>query len=81
MTLLLALAWLVQKCFCWEGVAWALLRGWALINFLGFHGGRLFEVGAYSKVGIYWQINTVFYSIIRNSNHFIPKECCYFVTP
>ena len=28
-------------------------RGWALINFLGFQGGRLFEVGAYSnKYGI-----------------------------
>ena len=23
--------------------------GWALINFLGFHGGRLFEVGAQSN--------------------------------
>ena len=31
----------------------ALIRGWALINFLGFQGGRLFEVGAYSKVGAY----------------------------
>ena len=30
-----------------------LIRGWALINFLGFQGGRLFEVGAYSKVGAY----------------------------
>ena len=29
----------------------ALIRGWALINFLGFQGGRLFEVEAYSKVG------------------------------
>ena len=29
-----------------------LIRGWALINFLGFQGGRLFEVGAYS-VGAY----------------------------
>ena len=27
----------------------ALIRGWALINFLGFQGGRLFEVGAYSN--------------------------------
>ena len=26
---------------------------WALINFGGFQGGRLFEVGAYSKVGAY----------------------------
>ena len=30
---------------------WALFRGWALINSLDFQGGRLFEVGAYSKVG------------------------------
>ena len=30
---------------------WALFRGWALINFLDFQGGRLFEVNAYSKVG------------------------------
>ena len=29
---------------------WELIRGWALINFLDFQGGRLFEVGAYSKV-------------------------------
>ena len=29
----------------------ALIRGRALINFLGFQGGRLMEVGAYSKVG------------------------------
>ena len=27
--------------------------GWALINFLGFQGGRFFKVGAYSKVGGY----------------------------
>ena len=24
---------------------WALIRGWALINFLDFQGGRLFEGG------------------------------------
>ena len=30
---------------------WGLIGGWALINFLGFHGGHFFEVGAYSKVG------------------------------
>ena len=27
----------------------ALIRGWALINFLGFQGGHLFEVGACAK--------------------------------
>ena len=31
--------------FCWERV------GWALIKFLGFQGGTLVGVGAYSKVG------------------------------
>ena len=30
---------------------WALIGEWALINFLGFQAGRLFEVGAYLKVG------------------------------
>ena len=43
--LLLLHAGLVQN--IWGG------GGWALINFLGFQGGRLFEVGAYSKVGAY----------------------------
>ena len=37
--LLLLHAGLVQKCFCWKGV------GWALINFLGFQDGRLFKGG------------------------------------
>ena len=37
--------------FCWEGVGWVLIPGWALDNFLGFQGGCLFKVGAYSKVG------------------------------
>ena len=33
------------------GVGWALIRGWALINFTYLKGGRLFEVGAYSRLG------------------------------
>ena len=33
------------------GVGWALIRGWALINFSYLKGGRLFEVGAYSRLG------------------------------
>ena len=28
-----------------------LIRGWALINFSYLQGGRLFEVGAYSRLG------------------------------
>ena len=36
----------------WSGVVWwALIRGWALINFFYLQGGRLFEVGAYSRLG------------------------------
>ena len=33
------------------GVGWALIRGWALINFSYLKGGRLFEVGAYLRLG------------------------------
>ena len=32
------------------GGVWALIRGWALINFSYLQGGRLFEVGAYSRL-------------------------------
>ena len=32
-------------------MGWALIRGWALINFSYLKGGRLFEVGAYSRLG------------------------------
>ena len=41
-----------SKLFFW-GVGWALIRGWALINFSYLKGGRLFEVGAYSRLGAY----------------------------
>ena len=30
---------------------WMLIRGWAFINFFYFQGGRLFEVGPYSRLG------------------------------
>ena len=41
--------------FDWEGegVEWALIRGWALINFFCLWDGRLFEVGANSRLGAY----------------------------
>ena len=35
----------------WWG--WALIRGWALINFFHLKDGRLFEVGANSRLGAY----------------------------
>ena len=35
------------------GVGWALIRGWALINFFSFWDGQLFEVGANSRLGAY----------------------------
>ena len=28
---------------------WALIRWWAVLNFLGFQGVRLFEVGTYGS--------------------------------
>ena len=34
-------------------MGWALIRGWALINFFCLRDGRLFEVGANSKLGAY----------------------------
>ena len=32
---------------------WTLIRGWALINFFYLKDGRLFEVGANSRLGAY----------------------------
>ena len=32
---------------------WVLIRGWELIKFLDLESGRLFEVGAYSRLGAY----------------------------
>ena len=34
-------------------MGWALIRGWALINFFCLWDGRLFEVGANSRLGPY----------------------------
>ena len=39
--------------FDWEEEGWALIRGWALINFFCLEDGRLFEVGANSRLGAY----------------------------
>ena len=33
---------------------WALIRGWALIKVFCLQDGRLFEVGANSRLGAYW---------------------------
>ena len=32
---------------------WALIRGWALIKFFCVQDGRLFKVGANSRLGVY----------------------------
>ena len=34
-------------------MGWVLIRGWALINFFCLQDGRLFEVGANSRLGVY----------------------------
>ena len=34
-------------------MGWALVRGWALIKFFCLQDGRLFEVGANSRLGAY----------------------------
>ena len=35
------------------GWGWALIRGWALIKFFCVQDGRLFKVGANSRLGAY----------------------------
>ena len=35
------------------GWGWALIRGWALIKFFCLQDGRLFEVGANSRLGAF----------------------------
>ena len=34
-------------------MGWALIRGWALIKFFCLQDGRLFEVGANSRLGAF----------------------------
>ena len=43
----------------------ALIRGWALINFFCFQDGRLFEVGANSRLGVYSNNGMVFCDLGR----------------
>ena len=44
--------------FDWEweggGLGWAPIRGWALLNFFCLQDGRLFEAGANSRLGAYY---------------------------
>ena len=44
---------------------WALIRGWVLINFFCLWDGRLFEVGANSRLGAY------------SNNYAIPSDMCF----
>ena len=39
--------------FEWEEEGWVLFRGWAFINFFYLSDGRLFEVGANLRLGVY----------------------------
>ena len=39
--------------FEWKGEGWALIRGFALINFFCLYDGRLFKVGTNSRLGAY----------------------------
>ena len=32
-------------------MGWAVIRGWALVNFFYLQGGHLFKVGTYSRLG------------------------------
>ena len=53
-------------------MGWALIRGRALINFFCLWDGRLFEVGANSRLGAYSnKINmvftVVFFTVLFNS--------------
>ena len=46
---------------------WALIRGWALINFFCLWDGRLFKVGANSRLGAYSNKYGTFYFETRPS--------------
>ena len=46
-------------------MGWALIRGWALINFFCLWDGRLFEVGANSRRGAYSNKYGIFFFFCR----------------
>ena len=50
------------------GWGWALIRGWALIKFFCLQDGRLFEVGANSRLGAYSNKYGTFIKIYSNSS-------------
>ena len=56
---------------------WALIRGWALINFFRLKDGRLFEVGANSRLGAYSNK----YGNFKSETCFNQLEALWVVTP
>ena len=59
----------------WGG--WALIRGWALINFFCLWDGRLFEVGANSRLGAYSNKygNTITYFVDQKDCGLWERDC------
>ena len=53
------------------GWGWALIRGWALIKFFCLQDGRLFEVGANSRLGAYSNKYGITHRIIWSSLTFL----------
>ena len=52
----------------WWG--WALIRGWALINFFYLQGGHLFEMGVYSRYR--WALrNRTDYTMLKGVQQFV----------
>ena len=48
------------------GWGWALIRGWVLINFFCLKNGRLFEVGANSRLGAYSNKYGIMFTVFSN---------------
>ena len=48
------------------GWGWVLIRGWALINFFCLNDGRLFEVGANSRLGAYSNKYGIIFTVFSN---------------
>ena len=60
---------------------WALIRGWAPINFFGLKDGRLFEVGANSRLGAYlnkYGISLVFIVNVNNRKKMRARSSLFF---